>query len=64
MSWFSFENRCLICGDKMATDDRHRGLWNHLQMHHREGVLNEDMEQIKPHPTGFPGPPLGQKPAL
>lgn len=61
-SWFSFENRCLLCGEKFHSPTDGRGLMNHLKMHLREGYLNDELEQIKPHPVGFPGPPLGQQP--
>lgn len=63
-SWFSFESRCLLCGGKFSDTEiamvgRHTV---HLQRHIREGYLNEELEQIKAHPVGFPGPPLGQHP--
>ena len=59
-SWFSFEGRCLLCGQKL--DGGNGGETLHLQRHIREGYLNDDLEQIQPHPVGFPGPPLGQHP--
>jgi hypothetical protein len=59
-SWFSFENRCLLCGDKFGGSEGARTL--HALRHQREGYLNYELEQIKPHPVGFPGPPLGQQP--
>lgn len=61
-SWFSFEGRCLLCGGKHGSDGTHRGELTHLQMHIRQGYLNDELEQIKPHPVGFPGPPLGEDP--
>lgn len=61
-SWFTFEGRCLLCGVKFS-DDYRRGAWAlHLKSHIREGYLNDELEQIKPHPVGFPGPPLGKQP--
>ena len=59
-SWFSFETRCLLCGQKLGGVDGSKTL--HLNRHVREGYLDENLEQIKPHPYGFPGPPLGQLP--
>jgi hypothetical protein len=61
-SWFTFENRCLLCGEKFG-EDALKGSTIHLQRHVREGYLNDELEQIKPHPVGFPGPPLGQQPS-
>ena len=61
-SWFTFENRCLLCGIKFGADERRGGCTTHLDRHIREGYLNDELEQIKPHPIGFPGPPLGQQP--
>ena len=59
-SWISFEGRCLLCGQKLGGLPGPDTL--HLQRHIREGYLNDELEQIKPHPVGFPGPPLGQQP--
>lgn len=60
VSWFSFEGRCLLCGHKFDPQVSWSiGTNRHLDMHVREGFLNDDLEQIKPHPRGFPGPPLG-----
>jgi hypothetical protein len=61
-SWFTFERRCLLCGQKLSDDDSRRGYLVHLHSHVREGYLDDELEQIKPHPAGFPGPPLGQHP--
>jgi|GEM_PF-4410704 hypothetical protein len=63
-SWFSFENRCLLCGDKTSSVEIGLGGRNsqHLKTHVLEGYLSDDLEQIKPHPIGFPGPSLGQQP--
>ena len=62
-SWFTFENRCFLCGEKLQKPADPRGLNNHLQSHVREGYLDDGLEQIKDHPIGFPGPPLGQQPS-
>lgn len=59
-SWFTFESRCLLCGHKLGGNNGNETI--HLQRHIREGYLNDELEQIKDHPIGFPGPPLGQKP--
>lgn len=62
-SWFSFETRCLLCGWKFDPQKSGSiGLNRHLDLHKREGYLNGDLDQIKPHPHGFPGPPLGLRP--
>lgn len=61
-SWFTFENRCLLCGQKFNPDTEGRGKWGHVDLHRREGYLDDNWEQIKPHPIGFPGPPIGQQP--
>jgi len=61
-SWFSFEGRCLLCGQKVGLCESGVGYHRHLELHRREGYLNDDLEQIKDHPIGFPGPPLGQQP--
>ena len=61
-SWFTFEVRCLLCGTKFSEDHRRGGLPSHLSGHIREGYLNDELEQVKDHPIGFPGPPLGQHP--
>lgn len=61
-SWFSFEHRCLLCGEKFV-GGIHGNYGRHLGTHVREGYLTEDYESLKPHPIGFPGPPLGQQPA-
>jgi hypothetical protein len=58
--WFTFESRCLLCGKQMQ--DGHGAQKLHVEHHVREGYLSEDYEQLKPHPVGFPGPPLGQQP--
>lgn len=60
-SWFTFEGRCFLCGE-MAGGGLGGPRTLHLQRHQREGYLNDELEQIKPHPVGFPGPPLGQQP--
>jgi len=60
-SWFSFEGRCLLCSQKTGVYNGPNAM--HLKSHVREGYLNEDFDQIKPHPVGFPGPPLGQQPS-
>jgi hypothetical protein len=59
-SLFTFENRCLLCGQMIGGGNSGQIL--HLKRHIREGYLNDELEQIKPHPIGFPGPPLGQQP--
>jgi hypothetical protein len=54
--WFSFENRCLVCGAKNWVNDGLKTL--HLQAHVEDGTLvKEDgaYRQVKPHPVGFPG---------
>lgn len=61
-SWFTFERRCILCGQKLSDSESSRGCVQHLWSHIREGYLNEDLEQIREHPVGFPGPPLGQQP--
>lgn len=59
-SWFTFEGRCFLCGEKIGGEGGPTS--QHLQRHIREGYLDSELEQIKPHPVGFPGPPLGQHP--
>lgn len=59
--WFTFENRCMVCGVKFAMErGRPAGhfLHPHLQEHCDDGVLKKwgrFYEQIKAHPVGFPG---------
>ena len=60
-SWFSFENRCLLCGEMIGGLVGNRT--QHIQRHTREGYLGDQLDQIKTHPFGFPGPPLGQQPS-
>lgn len=59
-SWFSFESRCLLCGDKLSGGPGGKSL--HIDKHIREGYLDDALRQIELHPIGFPGPPLGQQP--
>lgn len=59
-SWFTFENRCLLCGLKISGNKGNESL--HLISHIKEGYLNEEFELINSHPVGFPGPPIGKQP--
>jgi hypothetical protein len=67
--WFTFENRCLVCGRKFFGGSmEHNALLSyHLLAHCDEGVMRRfrrrkptchriDLyEQVKAHPVGFPG---------
>lgn len=56
--WFTFENRCMVCGVKFARHDHIEHLRPHLDRHCEEGVLKKwgkFYEQVKAHPVGFPG---------
>ncbi len=56
--WFTFENRCLVCGRRYhpGADDGHK--MEHLGTHVQDGVLVKQgsfYEQVKADPVGFPG---------
>ena len=57
--WFTFENRCMVCGMKFpALAATGYGAAHHLGTHCEEGVMKKwgrFYEQIKAHPVGFPG---------
>lgn len=65
--WFTFENRCLICGRKFEGMNYESnqgpligGQTLHLFVHAREGILmrmEHGWVQLKKHPVGFPTPP-------
>ena len=56
--WFTFENRCMLCGKKFGKETHPEFLRPHLDLHCEEGVLKKwgrFYEQVKAHPVGFPG---------
>lgn len=56
--WFTFENRCMVCGVKLTSDGTAAGCVHHLDIHCKEGVMKNwgrYYEQVKAHPVGFPG---------
>lgn len=61
--WFSFEGRCLLCGEKFQIIDGGGGHVRHVMRHVAEGYLDPAYEQVRPHPTGFPNPPWLRRPA-
>jgi hypothetical protein len=56
--WFTFENRCMVCGAKFGATEHRENLRPHLDRHCEEGVMKKwgkFYEQVKAHPVGFPG---------
>ena len=56
--WFTFENRCMVCGEKFPGRVTAAGSVHHLEVHCEEGILKKwgkFYEQVKAHPVGFPG---------
>lgn len=60
--WFTFENRCLVCGAKVGGPFNNR--WDHINAHIKEGCMVArqrgeqkifDYQQVRAHPAGFPG---------
>ena len=53
-SWFSFEGRCLLCGERIGKH-HNSGPQQHLAVSSEEGYLNDDLEQCGITRTAFLG---------